>query len=162
MFHHNYSILADNIYLTAIVAAIPVVFLFWALAVKRMKGYIAGCCTLGIAIIVAVALYKMPIGAAISAAFLGVANGLMPLGWIIISAVCLLFFTLHRGCIWSGSSCSSRCSNVNRFRIQTNDCGYFMSYCKRSTSSLWSSRGTNHNHCKGFRTCFSPISQGGW
>lgn len=33
MFHHNYSILADNIYLTALVAAIPVLFLFQYLQV---------------------------------------------------------------------------------------------------------------------------------
>jgi L-lactate transport len=97
MWQHNYSILGDNIFLTAIVAAIPIFFLFWALAVKRMKGYKAGVFTLLIAIIVAIVLYKMPVGVAISSAFLGIANGLFPLGWIVIAAVFLFNLVVESG-----------------------------------------------------------------
>jgi len=97
MFQHSYAILGGNIYLTAIVAAIPVFFLFWALAVKKLPGWKAGCLTLLIAIIDAILLYKMPVGAAVSAGFLGIANGLMPLGWIIISAVFLFNLVVESG-----------------------------------------------------------------
>jgi L-lactate transport len=97
MWQHNYSILGDNIFLTAIVAAIPIFFLFWALAVKKMKGYLAGVYTLVIAIIVAVVIYKMPVGAAISAAFLGIFNGLFPLVWIVITAVFLFNLVVESG-----------------------------------------------------------------
>lgn len=97
MWHHNYSILADNIFVTALAAAIPLFFLFWALAVKRMKGYKAGVCTLGIGILCAVLLYKMPITAAISAAFLGISNGLFPLAWIVITAVFLFNLVIESG-----------------------------------------------------------------
>ena len=39
-----------NAYLSALAAAIPIVFLFWALAVKRMKGHVAGSCTAVVAV----------------------------------------------------------------------------------------------------------------
>ncbi len=97
MWQHNYSILGDNIFLTAIVAAIPIFFLFWALAIKRMKGYLAGVFTLLVAIIVAIVVYRMPVGAAISSAFLGIVNGLFPLGWIVISAVFLFNLVVESG-----------------------------------------------------------------
>lgn len=97
MFQHNYNILAENIYLTAIVAAIPVFFLFWSLAVKKLPGWKAGCLTLLISIIDAVLLYHMPVGAAISAGILGIVNGLMPLGWIIVSAVFIFNLVVESG-----------------------------------------------------------------
>jgi lactate permease len=97
MWQHNYSILGNNIFLTAIVAAIPIYFLFWALAVKRMKGYLAGVFTLLITILVAIVLYKMPVGVAISSAILGILNGLFPLGWIVISAVFLFNLVVESG-----------------------------------------------------------------
>lgn len=97
MWQHNYSILGDSLFLTAIVAGIPVYFLFWALAVKRMKGYLAGVFTLIIAIIVAIVLYKMPVEVAIFSALLGISNGLFPLCWIVISAVFLFNLVVESG-----------------------------------------------------------------
>jgi len=44
--------------LTALVAVIPILYFFWALAIKRMKGYIAGLTTLLIALILAVAAIR--------------------------------------------------------------------------------------------------------
>ena len=42
---HNYSAVANSLGLTAMVAAVPIFFLFWALAYKRMKGYLAASLT---------------------------------------------------------------------------------------------------------------------
>ncbi len=42
---HNYSALG-SIGLTALAVALPILFLFWALAIKRMKGHVAGILTL--------------------------------------------------------------------------------------------------------------------
>ena len=50
----------NNIGLSALVALIPIIFLFWALAIKRMKGYMAGILTAIIAILVANFAYHMP------------------------------------------------------------------------------------------------------
>ncbi|NMA70117.1 MAG: hypothetical protein GX958_11985, partial [Desulfitobacterium sp.] len=41
----NYTALGDSVFLTALVVAIPIFFLFWALAIKRMKGHVAGLLT---------------------------------------------------------------------------------------------------------------------
>lgn len=49
-----------NIGMSALVAAIPIFFLFWALAIKRMKGRFAAMGGTGLAILIAVAAYKTP------------------------------------------------------------------------------------------------------
>jgi len=84
---HNYSAVGHSLTLTALVAALPIFFLFWALAYKRMKGYLAASLTLLLMLLVATTAYGMPARAAISAAILGMASGLWPIGWIILTAV---------------------------------------------------------------------------
>ena len=93
----NYTALGDNLLLTALVVAIPIFFLFWALAIKKMKGHIAGVLTLLIAFVDVVFLYGMPVSVAFSAAILGIMNGLFPIGWIIITAVFFYNLTVEAG-----------------------------------------------------------------
>ncbi|MDR3669749.1 MAG: lactate permease LctP family transporter [Holophaga sp.] len=94
---HNYAALGGSLLLTALVVAIPIIFLFWALAVKRMKGHVAGLLTLLITILISVLVYRMPVTAALSAAILGMVNGLFPIGWIILTAVFLFNLTVASG-----------------------------------------------------------------
>lgn len=49
-----------NLLLSATCALVPIIFFFWALAVKRMKGYIAGLLTLAVSLLIAVFVYGMP------------------------------------------------------------------------------------------------------
>jgi hypothetical protein len=49
---HNYSAVGHSLSLTAMVAALPIFFLFWALAYKRMKGYLAASWTLLLVLLV--------------------------------------------------------------------------------------------------------------
>lgn len=93
----NYSALGDSLGLTAIAVSIPIFYLFWALAVKRMKGHIAGLATLLLTIAVVVVVYGMPVTVAISASVLGMLNGLFPIGWIILTAVFLYNLTVETG-----------------------------------------------------------------
>lgn len=86
---HNYAPVMDSIVLSAVFAAMPVFFLLWALAVKRMKGYKAGLGTLGVALLVAVLVYGMPVTTALSATALGIVNGLFPIGYIIFTSLFL-------------------------------------------------------------------------
>ena len=95
--NQNYSALNGSLLLTALVVAIPIFFLFWALAVKRMKGHVAGLLTLALTIIISVALYRMPVSAALSASALGMVTGLFPIGWIILTAVFLFNLTVESG-----------------------------------------------------------------
>ncbi|NWJ41219.1 MAG: lactate permease LctP family transporter [Geothrix sp.] len=95
--NQNYAALNGSLLLTALVVAIPIFFLFWALAVKRMKGHVAGLITLLLTIIISVAVYRMPISAALSASALGMVTGLFPIGWIILTAVFLFNLTVESG-----------------------------------------------------------------
>ncbi len=78
-----------SLWLSALVAAIPILFFFVALAVWRIKGHIAAAVTLALALAVAVFAYGMPVPQALAAAGFGFAYGLWPIAWIIISAVFL-------------------------------------------------------------------------
>ncbi|MBK6407507.1 MAG: lactate permease LctP family transporter [Holophagales bacterium] len=95
--HQNYSALGGSLLLTALVVAIPIAFLFWALAVKRMKGHVAGVATLLLTIAITVLVYGMPVSAALSASALGMVTGLFPIGWIILTAVFLFNLTVESG-----------------------------------------------------------------
>ena len=95
--NQNYAALQGSLLLTALVVAIPIFFLFWALAVKRMKGHVAGLLTLLLTIIISVLVYRMPLSAALSASALGMVTGLFPIGWIILTAVFLFNLTVESG-----------------------------------------------------------------
>ncbi|MGB7989196.1 MAG: L-lactate permease, partial [Candidatus Methylophosphatis roskildensis] len=92
-----YAPLADNLWLSALVAAIPIIFFFVALAVWRMKGYIAALITVALAIAVAVVVYQMPVSMAMAATGYGFLYGLWPISWIIVAAVFLYKLTVKTG-----------------------------------------------------------------
>ncbi|MDN6855955.1 lactate permease LctP family transporter [Pseudomonas sp. CAN2814] len=83
--------------LSALVAVIPIVFFFLALAVFRLKGHVAGSITLALSIIIAIAAFGMPADMAIAAAGYGFAYGLWPIAWIIVAAVFLYKLTVKSG-----------------------------------------------------------------
>ncbi|HEX7987319.1 MAG TPA: lactate permease LctP family transporter [Duganella sp.] len=75
--------------LSALVAAVPIIFFFLALAVLRIKGHVAAAVTLALALAVAILAYGMPVPQALAAAGYGFAYGLWPIAWIIVTAVFL-------------------------------------------------------------------------
>ncbi len=85
-----------NIPLSALVAAIPVIFIFWAL-IKKMKGYITSLLALAIAIFIALLIYGMPLKLTMLSTLHGSLYGLFPISWIIISAVFLFNATVKSG-----------------------------------------------------------------
>ena len=112
----NYSAIDHRLSLTALIATLPIAFLLWALAYKRMKGHVATSLTLLLMLLVAVAGYGMPARAAISAALLGMASGLWPIGWIILMAVFFYNLTVEAG--QSEVTQSSLSSLTNDRRLQ--------------------------------------------
>src|SRR6478735_7115291 len=96
-FTQNFTAVGDNLALSAVVALIPVLYFFWALAIKRMKGYLAGLSTLAIALVIAIFAYKMPAGLAVMSATQGAVYGILPIGWIIITSVFLYKLTVKTG-----------------------------------------------------------------
>ena len=87
----------NNIALSAVVALIPIAFIFWALIIKKMKGYQASIIATLIAIIIAVTVYGMPVSLALLATGHGALYGLFPICWIVITAVFLFNITVKSG-----------------------------------------------------------------
>ncbi|MGG3400993.1 L-lactate permease [Bacillus cereus] len=86
-----------NIWISAAVALIPIIFFFLALAVFRMKGYVAGVITVVLTILVALFAYKMPFTMAMAATGYGFLYGLWPIAWIIIMSVFLYKISVKTG-----------------------------------------------------------------
>src|SRR5690606_33743141 len=86
----------DSIVLSPLVASIPIVFIFTALY-RKMKGYLASLLTLALAIVLAVVVYRMPLDLALLSGVHGALYGLLPISWIIITAVYLFNLTVEGG-----------------------------------------------------------------
>ncbi|CAM1654789.1 lactate permease LctP family transporter [Bartonella apihabitans] len=86
-----------NIWLSALIAAIPIIFFFLALTLLRMKGHVAGTITVILSFLIAVFVYGMPIGPAVSSAIYGFFYGLWPIAWIIVGAVFLYKISVVTG-----------------------------------------------------------------
>jgi lactate permease len=95
--YQNYAAVHNSLGLTAFIVAIPIFYLFWALAVKRMKGHVAGVTTLLLTLVITILAYRMPVGVALSATALGMVTGLFPIGWIILTAVFFYNLTVEAG-----------------------------------------------------------------
>ena len=92
----NYAPLG-SLGLSAVVAVLPVVFFFVALAVFRLKGHVAGTITVALSLAVAILGYGMPADMAFAAAGYGFVYGLWPIAWIIVTAVFLYKITVKTG-----------------------------------------------------------------
>lgn len=87
----------NNIALSAILAAVPILFIFWALIIKKMKGYQATLAATGIALLIAVFFYKMPVSLALLSTAHGALYGLFPITWIIIGAIFVFNISVKSG-----------------------------------------------------------------
>jgi len=86
-----------NVYLSALLAALPLLFLLWAFGIKRMKGHHASLIGTPLAIVVAIVAFGMPVKLALLATFQGVLFGLWPVAWIVVSAVFLYNVSVQTG-----------------------------------------------------------------
>ena len=87
----------NNIALSALVAIIPILFIFWALIIKKMKGHQAILLATFVAIFIAVIVYGMPLNLALLSTAHGALYGLFPICWLIISAIFLFNITVKSG-----------------------------------------------------------------
>ena len=78
--------MAGSLLFSTLVAVIPIVVLFVLLAGIRIAAQWAGLITLAVAIVIAVLVYRMPIGLALDSTLFGAAFGLFPIIWIVINA----------------------------------------------------------------------------
>lgn len=97
IFTQNFTAVGGSLGWSALVAVIPILYFFWALVIKKMKGYMAGLTTLLVSLVLAVIGFKVPVGTAIMSATQGAVYGLVPIAWIIITSVFLYNLTVKTG-----------------------------------------------------------------
>jgi lactate permease len=88
---------AHSVAISAIFAALPLLTLFVLLGVLRMKAWLAGVISLAVALVVAVAVYSMPVGQSLLSASEGAAYGFFPILWIVLNAIWVYNLTVVSG-----------------------------------------------------------------
>ncbi len=92
----NYDPL-HQVFLSTLVAALPIVVLLGFIAVLRIRIHVAALAALALAYFVAVGSYRMPHDLALASTLYGAAFGLFPIGWIIVNVIFLYQLTVQRG-----------------------------------------------------------------
>ena len=87
----------DNAVLSTTLAALPILVLLGSLGVFKLKAHYAALLGVGASLIVAVAVFRMPVGMIIASAAYGGTYGLFPIGWIILNVIFLYQLTNERG-----------------------------------------------------------------
>jgi lactate permease len=93
----SYAPVAGSVGVSALVAALPVVVLLGLLALGRVRAHWAALAGLATALLVAVAVFRMPARLAALAALDGAAYGLLPIGWIVLGAIFVYDVTVASG-----------------------------------------------------------------
>jgi len=84
-------------WLSTIAAALPVIVLLGAMAVLRLKAHVAAAIGLLTALVVAMAVYQMPLRLAFTTTAYGAGYGLFPICWIILPVIFLYQLTVKTG-----------------------------------------------------------------
>lgn len=86
-----------NIWLSALVAAIPIIFFILAMTVFKMKGHIAAISSVVIAAIVAIFVYNMPVLKVVGSGVHGIFAGIYPVAAIVVGAIFLYKLSVKSG-----------------------------------------------------------------
>ena len=87
----------NNMVISTLLAAVPVVVMLVSLGFLHIKAHIAAGLGLLAAVLVAVFAYGMPVGMAGTAAMYGGFTGLLPIGWIVLNIIFLHQLTEQSG-----------------------------------------------------------------
>ena len=97
MYTQDFDPVSDSLALTSIFAALPLITLFVLLGGVKMKAQWAALISLGVAMVVALAVYGMPFGQTALSATEGAAFGLFPIMWIVVTAIWVYNMTVESG-----------------------------------------------------------------
>ena len=92
-----YTPVLGNIFLSALVAALPVIVLLSLLAFFHVKAHMSALLGLLAALLVSVLVYHMPPALAGMAAVNGALYGLLPIGWIVLNAIFVYDISVKTG-----------------------------------------------------------------
>ena len=86
-----------NVFLSTVLAAVPVVVLLGSLAFGHLRAHVAALLGLASALVVAIGVFGMPTPLALATAAYGAAYGLLPIGWIVLNVIFLYQLTSDAG-----------------------------------------------------------------
>ena len=87
----------SNTVLSTALAALPILVLLGSLGVFRVKAHYAAMLGLGSSLIIAITVFRMPVGMIFASAGYGAAYGLFPIGWIVLNVIFLYQLTNECG-----------------------------------------------------------------
>jgi lactate permease len=93
----TYTPVFQNLFISALIAALPVVVLLGLLGFFHVRAHWAALAGLGTALLIAWLVFGMPLPYATAAALNGAAFGLFPIGWIILGAIFVYDITVRTG-----------------------------------------------------------------
>ena len=97
LFHQVYNPVAGNVLLSALTASIPPLLLAVLLAVLRVAPWRAALAAAATAFVLAWLVWGMPLSLTLAAATHGMAFGLWPISWIVVSAVFFYNLSVESG-----------------------------------------------------------------
>lgn len=97
MWRHDYTPAGGSLWISALVAALPIFSLLYVLAWRRKPAWIAALSGVVTAALVALIGYRMPAGIMLAATAYGAAFGLFPIGWVVFCAILLYNITVESG-----------------------------------------------------------------
>lgn len=84
-------------WLSTAFAALPIAVLLGTMAILRLRAHVSACLGLLAALAVAIAVFRMPVRLALTAAVYGGGYGLFPICWIILPVIFLYELTIKAG-----------------------------------------------------------------
>ncbi|CAM2819356.1 MULTISPECIES: L-lactate permease [Staphylococcus] len=86
-----------NLAISALIASIPIILFLLCLTVFKMKGIYAAVTTLVVTLVIALFIFKLPVGVASGGIVEGFYQGILPIGFIVIMAVWLYKVIVESG-----------------------------------------------------------------
>lgn len=97
MWQQSYEPVGASLGTSALAAAVPIVVLFVLLGPLRRQAWQAASAALASALLVAVAVYGMPMSLALISAAYGAAYGMFPIAWIVFASIMLYRVAVDAG-----------------------------------------------------------------
>ena len=97
MYKQVYDPVANSLGWSTLFAVLPLVTLFVLLGGLKVKAQWAAIASLVVSIIVAIAVYSMPVGQTLDAGAEGAVFGLFPIMWIVVNAIWIYNMTVDSG-----------------------------------------------------------------
>src|SRR6266446_9043338 len=97
MWQQNYEPVGGSLGLSAAVASIPILVLFFMLGVRRKPAWMAALTALAVAFVLSVVAYRMPVQLAVLSTVSGAAYGIFPIAWIVFASILLYRLAVDSG-----------------------------------------------------------------